>query len=209
MIRLWKMAAFWPLVLSSMMLGTAANAAVTVVHFTGQLTSAQNNVFDDPDISTGDFFYVGQHFSGTLRFDPSVPPEDFEGSYFLDLSGFDVFFDDQDYSDRFMPRNIFRSNNGDTEFLSGGADQGGSVSLKLNLGSFFGSYPTAGELNGRMALFEYNDFQPFGGQLAGEAVFTSGVPEPASWAMLIIGFGMIGGTARRVGMQRRGAKATA
>ena len=30
-----------------------------------------------------------------------------------------------------------------------------------------------------------------------EAAFTAAVPEPASWAMLVAGFGVMGGTLRR------------
>ena len=33
--------------------------------------------------------------------------------------------------------------------------------------------------------------------ISGNATVTSGVPEPATWAMMITGFGMIGGAMRR------------
>lgn len=177
-----------------------ADAALVTVSFQGRLSTAENNRYDDPDIPQGDFFFVGQRFSGALRYDTDLPGDVEPDIAVFELLGFDLFFGNVDYSDRFIPRLIGRSQDGTIEFLSGGADQGGSASLSLNLGSFSPDYPSLSQLNGQSALFSYEDFTPLGGSLSGTATLgtaVASVPETTTWAMMIAGVGVVGGAARR------------
>ncbi|WP_231639301.1 PEPxxWA-CTERM sorting domain-containing protein [Sphingomonas profundi] len=176
---------------------TPADAAIVTLPFAGRLTSAVNNVFDDPDIPQGNFFAVGQAFSGTFSYD-DADPGDFDGSIFISyaLTRFDLVIGGEDFSDRFIPRLVGRSTDGTVDIVSGGADQGGGARLSVDLGSFAPANPSAGQLIGRTASFTYDDFYPLGGQLAGVATIGS-VPEPATWAMMIGGFALTGAAMRR------------
>jgi hypothetical protein len=175
----------------------SASAAAVTVHFQGVVSSAQNLVFDDPSIPTTDFFQVGQAFSGDLSWDDAIPGDtsDPENPTFT-LLGFDITIGGKDFSDRFLPRLIGTSSDGTVTFLTGGADQGGSARLVFDLGTFTGLYPTVASLKGKPATFSYADYQPLGGLVSGRA-FISAVPEPTTWAMMIVGFGVIGGGLRR------------
>lgn len=176
---------------------SVAQADVVTISFAGKLASAENIVFDDPDLPSSDFFKVGQSFSGLLTYDTSAPEELIDDTLVtLPLTGFDIVIGGVDFSDRFIPRLIGRPMDGNIEFVSGGASQGGGASLAVNLGMFSNLYPTAAQLNGKTGLFSYADYQPLGGIVSGQAVFGA-VPEPASWALMIVGVGAIGGVMRR------------
>jgi hypothetical protein len=181
---------------------TPTYAAVIKVGFAGVLTSAVNNTYDDPDIPESDFFQVGQAFSGSFAYDNDVPGFTEDDTAFFDLQNFNVQIGGQDFSDRFLPRQVFRSADGSVSFLSGGADQGGSTSIETTLNSSFQNYPMPGELNGKTATFSFADFYPLGGQVSGRALlkvdgFTPAVPEASTWAMMILGFGFVGFAMRR------------
>jgi hypothetical protein len=180
-----------------------SEATVIIASFSGKLTSAQNNTYDDPSIPSSDFFKIGQAFSGSFSYDTDKPIENDGDFALLDLQTFNVIIGGVDFSDRFLPRLTGRSADGGVEFLAGGASQGGSTSISLNLSSFFGNYPTANELNGRTASFFYGDYTPLGGVVSGDALLsvegaTSPVPEPATWLFMVAGFGVVG-----YGMRRR------
>jgi hypothetical protein len=179
-----------------------SEATVIVASFSGKLTAAQNNTYDDPSIPSSDFFKIGQAFSGGFSYDTDKPIENDGDFALLDLQTFNVIIGGVDLSDRFLPRLTGRSVDGGVEFLAGGASQGGSTSISLNLSSFFGSYPTANELNGKTASFFYGDYTPLGGVVSGNALLsiegaTSPVPEPATWLFMVAGFGMVGYAMRR------------
>jgi len=179
-----------------------SEAAVIVASFSGKLSAAQNNTYDDPSFPSSDFFKIGQAFSGSFSYDTDKPVEQYGDFASLDLQTFNIIIGDVDFSDRFIPRQTGRSVDGGVEFLAGGASQGGGTSVSLNLSSFFGSYPTANELNGKTASFFYADYFPLGGVVSGDALIsvegaTSPVPEPATWLFMVAGFGMVGYAMRR------------
>jgi hypothetical protein len=178
------------------------HAAVVTVGFSGTLTSAENNVYSDPTIPTSDFFKVGQAFSGNFSYDTSSPGYTDSGFKIFDLKTFDVFIGGVDFSTRFIPRDIVRSSDGAVSFSAGGADQGGSTSIDLNLNSSYANYPTAAELTGNYATFNFNDYYPLGGVVSGRALLNAGgvispVPEADTWAMMIFGMGAVGLMMRR------------
>ena len=180
-----------------------SEAAVIVASFSGKLSAAQNNVYDDPSIPSSDFFKIGQAFSGSFSYDTDKPVAYFGDYAFLDLQTFNVIIGGVDFSERFIPRQTGRSGDGGVAFSAGGASQGGGTSISLNLSSFFGNYPTANELNGKTASFFYGDYTPLGGVVSGDALLsvegaTSSVPEPATWLFMVAGFGVVG-----YGMRRR------
>ncbi len=192
---------FLPMLLG-LAIASPAQAVVITVGFSGALSSAKNNVYDDPEIPSGNFFQVGQSFSGSFGYDTGSPVYLENDAAFFDLQKFSIVIGGVDFSDRFIPRQIFRSSNGGVSFSAGGADQGGGTSVDLNLGSFFGNYPTAGELNGKTASFRFDDYYPLGGQVSGSAFLNtagsiSAVPEPDAWLLMIIGLGAIGYGVRR------------
>lgn len=179
-----------------------SQAETIAVDFSGVLTSAVNNVYDDPDIPSTDFFKVGQAFSGTLLYDTKVPGFTESGDAFFELQGFSITIGDTDFSSRFLPRSIFRSSDGFVSFSTGGADQGGGASISLVLPSFYGNYPQAGELDGKTASFQFSDFYPLGGQVAGVAQLyatdaVGAVPELETWIIMIFGMGTVGCALRR------------
>ena len=120
---------------------TPSYAAVVKVGFAGVLTSAVNNTYVDPDIPESDFFQVGQAFSGTFAYDTDVPGFTEDDTAFFDLQDFNVQIGGQDFSDRFLPRQVFRSADGGVSFSSGGADQGGGTSIETTLTSSFQNHP--------------------------------------------------------------------
>ena len=192
---------FLPMLLG-LAVATPGQAAVVTVGFSGTLSSAENNVYEDPEIPSGNFFKVGQSFSGSFGYDTSSPAYLEGDAAFFDLQKFSIVIGGVDFSDRFIPRQIFRSSDGGVSFSAGGADQGGGTSVDLNLGSLFGNYPTAGELDGKMASFRFDDYYPLGGQVSGSALLnvegaTSAVPEPDAWLLMIVGFGVVGYGIRR------------
>ncbi|WP_239018228.1 PEPxxWA-CTERM sorting domain-containing protein [Sphingomonas flavalba] len=63
--------------------------------------------------------------------------------------------------------------------------------LTAGVASF--GYGLTTTVNGGAALFLTNDLKPF---VAVETIGTAAVPEPATWAMLIAGFGLVGGAVR-------------
>lgn len=90
---------------------------------------------------------------------------------------------------------------GPTEVGIAGGDSGGAAfingqiasvnSYSLSFGTGFGDFKTGlqsswGELNGFVPTFIHADF-------------INGVPEPGTWAMMILGFGFVGGAMRRRG----------
>jgi len=191
--------------LSAVVMAGAAvpsTAAVIVVGFSGKVSAAANNAYDDPELPSAEFFTIGQAFSGSFSYDTGQPVQYYNGFASFDLQTFNVSIGGVDFSQRFIPRQIGRSSDGGVQVSAGGASQGGSTSLDLKLGSFFGNYPTAVELDGTSATFSFNDYYPLGGQVSGLARLdvagaASPVPEPKSWLLMALGFGMVGYAMRR------------
>lgn len=178
---------------------SSARAAIINVGFSGDLITAFNNTYDDPEIPVSDFFKVGQAFSGSVSYDTGLSGDFYSDSAEYELLGFNLSIGGQDFSNRFLPRSIYRSADGRTSFLAGGADQGGSTSLTLNLLSPFYKYPSPAELNGQTAEFRFDDYYPQGGQVFGLArldTVVPAVPEPSSWLLMILGFGLAGWAVR-------------
>ncbi|MBB4860755.1 hypothetical protein HNO88_004100 [Novosphingobium chloroacetimidivorans] len=69
------------------------------------------------------------------------------------LASFNVFIGGKDFSDRFIPREIFRETDGNVRVSAGGADQGGFTALDFNLASPYTSSPGANELDSRLRCF--------------------------------------------------------
>ena len=67
----------------------------------------------------------------------------------------------------------------------------------------FSGYVNALHDDGHMGRYAQFGFE-FGGQ-ANAFSLTRSVPEPASWALMIAGFGMVGAAQRRVARRQRGA----
>jgi hypothetical protein len=181
---------------ASLLVPNAAAAAIVKYGFTGKIIDAEN--FDPPELRGNykGFFQIGMDIYGNLTFDTDMPGDGDEFEHELPLLGFDIHIGGVDFSDRFLPRLIGRGSDGTIAFVSGGASQGGGASLNFDVGSFSNSYPTLGELKGKVAQFSYADYYPSGGIVLGQAMITA-VPEPSTWAMLIIGIGVVGSSMRR------------
>jgi hypothetical protein len=189
-------AAATALAVATLLPGTAA-AAIVSVHFSGTVSQASNLPSIDPSDPGPEFFQVGQKFSGDVSWDTADTGDTSSGSGTeFNLINFSIMIGGKDFSDRFLPRTLLTEPDGNAGFLSGGADQGGSAQLNFNLGSYTGSAPGAGDFAGKSGTFTYTDFYPLGGSVSGRA-FVAGVPEPATWAMMMLGFGAIAGAARR------------
>jgi hypothetical protein len=181
----------------AMLMPSIANAAVVSIHFNGVLTQAENYTNDDPTVAQGDFFQVGQKISGDLTWDTDAPADTSSGAgNEFELLAFNLNIGGMDFSDRFFPRSLITDPSGNVSFLSGGADQGGGARIDMNIGKFGDNAPDAGDFDGRKGSFAYSDFYPLGGVLEGR-IFVGDVPEPATWIMMILGFGTIAGTMRR------------
>lgn len=180
------------LVLSSM----PASAAIIEYGFAGTLSQAENNGPPGSPPSADGFFQIGQSFSGKITYDTDLPGFGDETSAEFPLLGFDIVIGGLDFSDRFIPRLVGRASDGTLSFVAGGADQGGGASLTFDLGAYSVAYPSMQQLQGKSASFFYRDFQPFGGLAAGQTT-ASAVPEPSTWAILVIGVTFLGGTIRK------------
>jgi hypothetical protein len=74
----------------------------------------------------------------------------------------------------------------------------GNIIDTLNLGSAFATFGPYNALTG--IVFTTDPSQNFA---LDNLVFNTGVPEPATWAMMIVGFGAIGAACRRRALERR------
>jgi hypothetical protein len=191
-IRWFSATAF---VATTMLLSSSASAAIISYDFSGTVSQASNLGAVAEPVSNG-FFQAGQAFSGTVIWDTDGPGFGDEFSSEFELMGFNINIGGMDFSSRFFPRLVGRQADGTLSFVSGGADQGGGASLTFNLGTYAIGYPTLAQLNGKVAEFSYRDFQPFGGTVSG-VTSVAAVPEPATWAMMIIGIAAGGVTMRR------------
>lgn len=176
------------------LISAPATAAVVHVSGSGYLDTATGTA------------KVGDAFSFSTSYDDSAPGQNVPGSsYYYFPSPTPVFFtvDGQQYVDPIL---YYLEYNASTSklYIISPADYGGPrVSLTFDLNRPAGSdtnLPTAAELNGKAGLFSY--------QIPGLAQYASGgsglftavtspIPEPATWAMMVVGIGVIGGMVRR------------
>lgn len=89
------------------------------------------------------------------------------------------------------------------QFATLGADRIVGDPLTDGIRSF--GYGLTTTVSGGRALFLTNDFRPF---VAAES-HAAAIPEPATWAMMILGFGLVGRSLRRQRRQRQQGAATA
>ena len=97
--------------------------------------------------------------------------------------------------------------------LQGGASNIGNLLTFDTTGLGDGTYGMTFTFNGYSAYTGLNDLNlspitvTVTAQVNGGGGTPGAVPEPATWAMMILGFGMIGGTMRRTTYRRRAAAA--
>ena len=164
---------------SSCVLGTTATDAGLTFN-TGSFTQTTNssgfagiggtiNNFGTITLVPGPTDYTGQVFDLLISF--TLPPGTGSGSFTADLLGSLT-------SDGVGGVN-FAFQNGGTQYISDG--NGGTYKLHVNDLAFSGSLP-AGELAFTQDINGY---------------IIAGVPEPATWALMLLGFGGIGFALRR------------
>lgn len=149
---------------------------------------AGENFFGTADI---EFSFISDFDNGTLAQDQARRIANAIGEGPVG----DTFFNNQGLGAREV--GIAGGDSGGPGFVDGKLASINSYGLTFgtNFGDFGGGLNSGwGEFSGYVPIFIHTDF-----------IATTAVPEPASWAMLIIGFGLTGAAARR----RRGAAVAA
>ncbi|MBW6530742.1 PEPxxWA-CTERM sorting domain-containing protein [Sphingomonas sp. RRHST34] len=170
-----------------------ASAVTTLFEFSGAITSQTGSVPFDPARS-----YVGESFSGQVRFDPEVAYEGHMSAFdrisvivigdqlTIDTPNDSAFSTVYANGDRFIgipPFNPVQFSSGSATSScagSGGVTITGPTTMSFSFGCFSGGARLSGSGTYRVA-----------GGAAGA------VPEPATWLTMILGFAAIGYSMRR------------
>jgi hypothetical protein len=200
-----KLIGFGLLAAVAMMTSGPASAATVKVHFSGTLSSAEN--FQIDDIPPRNFFAVGQEFEGDVEYNDDLIEDTFSDNSYNYIDKFSFTIGGEEFGAFYPAYKVIAYPDGTIDLIDGVADSFGNGGLHFTLAP--GSMPTATTLNGKHATFSFVEYDPQGGRVSGDAtvsaVAVGTVPEPSLWALMIVGFGLIGGMTR----QRRSTVASA
>ena len=174
-----------------------AQAAVAVFNFTGTITSDLVNSTTEQSNNS----HVGQAFSGTFSYDPAVPPTISSGIQDLYYNAVTLSFTSPlgsasgtGYINRvYLQPEAFAFGlftTGDFYVVSFGIDTPSSTQ----------GMPLPSSLSGRHFSFGAEGATDIGlRSFAGQGTISdaaTGVPEPATWGLMILGFGLVGAAMR-------------
>ncbi len=177
------------LMISAGTIGTAADAAVLTVDVTGRQTF---DLFQDTS-NTVLLFNIGAGSLVTsLTFDLTIATVSGSGSY---LSEAAIYYTDSPVTDGVVFRPGIADANSGTATYTGTSDLvalgldfavGANGLLRIEFAESFDDLPNAADATFTRGTLAFT-YTPLAGA----------VPEPASWALMIAGFGLVGGAMRR------------